>query len=106
MWGYLGHGASDELVDGHALPVQVLQPLLQELVNVLHLRLEEGALDVEESGQHVVVDVHDQLQVPRLLPVPVFGSRVQGSGFRVQGSGCRVQGARCRVQGSGLRVEG
>ena len=39
MWGDLGHGAPDELVDGHALPVQVLQPLLQELVNVLHLRL-------------------------------------------------------------------
>jgi len=66
--------------------------------------LEEGALDVEERGQHVVVDVHDQLQVPRLLPVPVLRSSVQGSGCRVQGSGCRVQGLGFRVLGSGHGV--
>mmetsp|Transcript_52159 Transcript_52159/g.108898 ORF Transcript_52159/g.108898 Transcript_52159/m.108898 type:complete len:636 (-) Transcript_52159:578-2485(-) len=65
----LGHGVCHKLLDRMALPVQMLQALLQDLIDVIELCLQERPLNLQKRGQHIIVHIHNQLKVPRLLPI-------------------------------------
>ena len=60
-------------------PRELLQPLLEQLVDGLHLPLEQRLLDVEHRGEHLVVLVLDDLEVAP-LHAELLGARVQVGG--------------------------
>jgi hypothetical protein len=61
-----GLGLAEEAVDEGRLPVEVLDAAQQGLVDLDELGLEERRLDGEHLGHHLVVHLHDEVEVARL----------------------------------------
>ena len=73
------HANGDELVNAFGAPLEGFNTRLEGFHHEVDSLLEEGLLDGQEVSEHVVVHLHDQLELTGLLPVNVH-SLVEGLG--------------------------
>jgi hypothetical protein len=68
---YDSHASVDELVDSLRVPSEGVNTWLERLVNLINTVLEEGLLNIQESGKDLVVHVDNKVEVSSLATINV-----------------------------------